>query len=1051
MAKKTKAVSIKVRVVKKTKSNFLNNYFQPVISLSAALVLVLQLVAPTMAGKPASADLDQCANGGVGVPPVQCAGSAWQNGNLNHNQAHYIEGQFVPYRVEMNDLASGSHILRIEYDVTKSDKHAIDYLGSFDTTETNADPVTDILPAENPAIPDDILAVPSASLDGFSDPLLNTFTGTQIPGSFAIWNADFDGTSYVYQNQNSSSEYKTAIDISFTPHLTSAPVVLAWGGHIASRLEWGVGNSAGDISGSPYHMRLLSVDGGQLGNQDRSLSAGAVAPPNPATLNVVKNLINDDQGAAIESDFLIHVEDSQSSDVEGSPATGSATGVSYSLSAGNYTVREETNQGYTTTYSGDCAADGTITLVGGDNKTCIVTNDDIFVPPTTGTLTVNKVVVKDNGGTAQVSDFTLKVGQTTVTSGASNSFPAGDYAVSETGPTGYAAIFSDDCDADGNITIVAGQDYVCTITNDDLPASLTVVKHVSNDDQTGSNVASDFTMTVTGTNVSNPSFVGAESPGVTVTLDAGPYLVDEVDSLGYTKILGTNCTGTIANGEQLTCTITNDDVPPEFGFLTVLKQVINDNGGAGLVEDFSLFVDAISVSSGQQLILAPGTHAVSEGAHVGYTQSFSGNCDQNGNVSVVIGQSYECNIINDDIQPKLTVTKIVSGGEAQISNFQLFVDQTQVVSGVENGFDVGEYVVSEQGPEGYVATFSGDCDEQGNIALAVGDIKTCTITNTGITPTLKITKNISPHDSSTFNVFVDGENWNTKWNNSPLGDGGVLGPKPIGVGTYTITEEAVPPAQLSDYVLTFGADCPGGVVNLNYGDAKTCALYNTLYIPPPPPPPPTYDLAVVKSVDNQTPEPGNEITYTITATNNSSVSVANVFVDDILPSSVTFVEATTTTGTYDEVSGVWTIGTLAVSETATLIIKATVNSGTEGQSIINEATVDSNDEIFTDSNPDNNTASTTSNVPALPPPPPPPPGGGGGGVYIPPSAPPIVQGTTTPETATTTPPGEVLGESIEKPGKVLAETGFNLNEFMLLVLVLSGLLLARSGARKRAI
>src|SRR5262249_36643475 len=53
-------------------------------------------------------------------------------------------------------------------------------------------------------------------------------------------------------------------------------VVLSWAGHIGSALDWGQGNSATAISGSPYHMRLISFDGSG-GNQDRSLKASAVA------------------------------------------------------------------------------------------------------------------------------------------------------------------------------------------------------------------------------------------------------------------------------------------------------------------------------------------------------------------------------------------------------------------------------------------------------------------------------------------------------------------------------------------------------------------------------------------------------------------------------------------------------------------------------------------------------------------------------------------------------------------------------------------------------
>jgi hypothetical protein len=62
---------------------------------------------------------------------------------------------------------------------------------------------------------------------------------------------------------------------------TSASVanpVLAWGWHIATRKDWGNGNSAVAISGSPYHTRLLDLDGAG-GNQDRSLSAEAVIFP----------------------------------------------------------------------------------------------------------------------------------------------------------------------------------------------------------------------------------------------------------------------------------------------------------------------------------------------------------------------------------------------------------------------------------------------------------------------------------------------------------------------------------------------------------------------------------------------------------------------------------------------------------------------------------------------------------------------------------------------------------------------------------------------------
>jgi hypothetical protein len=76
------------------------------------------------------------------------------------------------------------------------------------------------------------------------------------------------------------------ITITFTPSVSNP--VLAWGGHIATRTDWGQDNSAISISGSPYHMRLIDLDG-TGGNQDRSLSADAVVYP--ATINIIKDAV----------------------------------------------------------------------------------------------------------------------------------------------------------------------------------------------------------------------------------------------------------------------------------------------------------------------------------------------------------------------------------------------------------------------------------------------------------------------------------------------------------------------------------------------------------------------------------------------------------------------------------------------------------------------------------------------------------------------------------------------------------------------------------------
>src|SRR5678815_2869489 len=80
----------------------------------------------------------------------------------------------------------------------------------------------------------------------------------------------------------------TSITVQF--NATASTAVLAWGGHISTRLNWGAPNSAIAINGSPYHMRLtnLTCSGAgevcNVGNQDHQLAADAVFFPVQLTI-----------------------------------------------------------------------------------------------------------------------------------------------------------------------------------------------------------------------------------------------------------------------------------------------------------------------------------------------------------------------------------------------------------------------------------------------------------------------------------------------------------------------------------------------------------------------------------------------------------------------------------------------------------------------------------------------------------------------------------------------------------------------------------------------
>lgn len=100
--------------------------------------------------------------------------------------------------------------------------------------------------------------------------------------------------------------------------------------------------------------------------------------------------------------------------------------------------------------------------------------------------------------------------------------------------------------------------------------------------------------------------------------------------------------------------------------------------------------------------------------------------------------------------------------------------------------------------------------------------------------------------------------------------------------------------------------------------AGTCALRPT-----------NADLAVTKTVDDATPDEGDTITYTVTVTNNGSGDATNVSVTDQLPTGVTRTgtAANASQGSFNEGSGVWTVGSLANGNAATLGLEVTVDAG----------------------------------------------------------------------------------------------------------------------------
>src|SRR3989344_5121061 len=83
----------------------------------------------------------------------------------------------------------------------------------------------------------------------------------------------------------------------------------------------------------------------------------------------------------------------------------------------------------------------------------------------------------------------------------------------------------------------------------------------------------------------------------------------------------------------------------------------------------------------------------------------------------------------------LTIKKIVSGGTALPSSFQILINGSPVAQNTPISVPTGTSNVSEVSVPGYTATYGVDCNSLGNVTLALGDSKLCSVTNTYSTST----------------------------------------------------------------------------------------------------------------------------------------------------------------------------------------------------------------------------------------------------------------------------------------------------------------------------
>jgi hypothetical protein len=223
--------------------------------------------------------------GAVGVNLDQWASSdrAWQNGNLNGNNSRYPEGGIVPFRLAVEGLKAGNHSIHINYDFTAGGHKAYDFLATWNVTNAAGK----ICAGAGGGISSMCPSMPTPSSRAFpSDPFQangSTVSGAEkysaAPRHLTIWGGTI--TAIEGPTHSGSVNGNSTADFLVYFESTGKAVLLAWGGHLAQSAYWdtasgGPRDGAAMVSGAPWHMRTLQIDGAGNKNQDRSIQPSAI-------------------------------------------------------------------------------------------------------------------------------------------------------------------------------------------------------------------------------------------------------------------------------------------------------------------------------------------------------------------------------------------------------------------------------------------------------------------------------------------------------------------------------------------------------------------------------------------------------------------------------------------------------------------------------------------------------------------------------------------------------------------------------------------------------
>ncbi|WP_186449810.1 choice-of-anchor P family protein [Nocardioides sp. J9] len=269
-----------------------------IVGAMAAAGLTVASSSPATAADATVAAFNQCANG-TGTATT-CAGG-WINGAIQGSNSHFREDDVVPHRAVVNLPADDlEHTLTFTYQDRKGSIHAYDSMATWNHTVEDADPCQGLSaslcadpPSTLPMATDGAAVPPSGT--GIS-PLVSDHDLPDADREWTMYGGVLVGDSVGPHSAPAGGDDLVTVSVTFrnpTPG-QSRQAVLLFGGHLAvggpdSHVRaWGQGLGASNVSGGPYAFKLEKLDGKSTGAMANTIQANATQPLPPAAFAITK-------------------------------------------------------------------------------------------------------------------------------------------------------------------------------------------------------------------------------------------------------------------------------------------------------------------------------------------------------------------------------------------------------------------------------------------------------------------------------------------------------------------------------------------------------------------------------------------------------------------------------------------------------------------------------------------------------------------------------------------------------------------------------------------